>query len=216
LNHLLRSKTGWGDWLPYSLSLSLVNKAIGGRSARSFTVENRFAEISKLVQPGDFVVIEFGHNYGGSPKSNDNGRSDCPGTRTVTCTFTNGTVVKTFDAYMSEAAEMFVKLGAYVVISSQTPNNPWEGGNFSYVPGRFVSGAALAVKNVGSVNVTLVDHGQYVANAFKALGKEAVDAMYPNDHTHTNAAGADVVSRAFVKSLVCGLRLRRQLLMPKY
>jgi rhamnogalacturonan acetylesterase len=167
-------------------------------------VENRFAEITKLVQPGDFVVIEFGHNDGGSPNSSDNGRSDCPGTGDVTCTTKNGTVVKTFDAYMSEAAQTFAKLGAYVIISSQTPNNPWESGTFRYAGGRFVSGAALAVKNVANVNVTFVDHGQYVANAYKALGKEAVDAFYPNDHTHTSPAGADIVSKAFVKSVVCG------------
>ncbi|KAH8748370.1 hypothetical protein BGZ57DRAFT_773933, partial [Hyaloscypha finlandica] len=78
-----------------------------------------------------------------------------------------------------------------------------ESGTFSYAAGRLVCGAALAVKNVANGNVTLVDYWQYAANAYKALGKEAVDAFHPNDHTHTSPAGVDVVSKAFVKC-VCG------------
>jgi rhamnogalacturonan acetylesterase len=33
------------------------------------------------VKPGDWVIIEFGHNDGGSPypASSDIGRADCPG-----------------------------------------------------------------------------------------------------------------------------------------
>ena len=53
---------GWGEFLQYSLSIPVVNKAIAGRSARSYTVEGHFAEIAALVKPEDFVVIEFGHN----------------------------------------------------------------------------------------------------------------------------------------------------------
>jgi hypothetical protein len=48
-----------------------------------------------------------------------------------------------------------------------------------------------------------VDHGTYVAKAYKKLGKAAVDAMYPQDHTHTNLKGAQVVAETFVKAAVC-------------
>ncbi|KAF8854822.1 hypothetical protein BDZ45DRAFT_552336, partial [Acephala macrosclerotiorum] len=100
----------------------VTNSAIGDRSARSFTVENRFTPIAKSVLPGDVVIVEFGHNDGSSPKSNDNGRSDCPGIGlTTTCTLTNGTPIKTFDTYLSSAATLFTSLGAYITISFQTP-----------------------------------------------------------------------------------------------
>jgi rhamnogalacturonan acetylesterase len=78
---------GWGEYLRYSLDaakFAVVNKAIGGRSARSFTREGRFDEVIGLLQAGDWVVIEFGHNDGGS-LSNDNGRSDCFGAGSETC-----------------------------------------------------------------------------------------------------------------------------------
>ena len=52
---------GWGQYLQYSLNEPVVNHAIGGRSARSFTREGRFDEVLAQVESGDFVVIEFGH-----------------------------------------------------------------------------------------------------------------------------------------------------------
>ena len=57
------------------------NSAIAGRSARSYTREGRFQTIANVLKPGDWVIVEFGHNDGGSPypASSDNGRADCPG-----------------------------------------------------------------------------------------------------------------------------------------
>ena len=52
---------GWGQYLQYSLNEPVVNHAVGGRSARSFTREGRFDEVLAQVESGDFVVIEFGH-----------------------------------------------------------------------------------------------------------------------------------------------------------
>ena len=79
---------GWGEYLQYSMdpqNAVVVNHAIGGRSARSYTREGRFDEVAAQVQNGDWVVIEFGHNDGGSPNNNDNGRSDCPGEGEEVC-----------------------------------------------------------------------------------------------------------------------------------
>lgn len=78
---------GWGHYLQYSFPSSVAvvsNKAIAGRSARSYTREGRFDAVVALVQSGDWVVIEFGHNDGGS-LSTDNGRTDCFGDGAETC-----------------------------------------------------------------------------------------------------------------------------------
>lgn len=50
---------GWGEYLQYSLSISVINDAVAGRSARSYTVEGRFTTVANAVQSGDFVVIEY-------------------------------------------------------------------------------------------------------------------------------------------------------------
>ncbi|KAL4990031.1 SGNH hydrolase-type esterase domain-containing protein [Aspergillus falconensis] len=196
------STPGWGDYIADSVSVEISNQAIGGRSARSYTREGRFQAIADVLQAGDYVVIEFGHNDGGS-LSTDNGRTDCPGDGDETCeTVYNGVAetVLTFPAYIENAALLFLEKGANVLISSQTPNNPWESGTFSYTPNRFVGYAELAAQRAG---VEYVDHGAYTASIFEALGADTVNSFYPNDHTHTNSEGSSVVADAFLKAVVC-------------
>ncbi|KAK3937572.1 SGNH hydrolase-type esterase domain-containing protein [Diplogelasinospora grovesii] len=193
---------GWGQYLNKYVTIPVVNKAIGGRSARSFFNEGRFTEIERLVAPGDIVVIEFGHNDGGSPNSaSDNGRSDCPGTE-VTTTCKSGKnaseTVYTFGYYVETATTNLKAKGASVVISSQTPNNVWEGGKYNAAPSRFVGYAATAAKNAG---VGFVDHFQAVANMYLKLGGDQTNALYPKDHTHTSPEGADLSAQAFVEAI---------------
>jgi rhamnogalacturonan acetylesterase len=182
-------------------SRSPFNSAIAGRS---YTVEGHFNTIAAAVTPGDFVLIEFGHNDGGNPNPTDNGRSDYPGSGSQICTTAAEIVVQTFPTYMTNAAKLMLSKGAKVIISSQTLNNPWESGAFSYAPTRFVTYAKAVVQALGNPNVVFVDHGQYVANEYQSLGKVAVDAFFPNDHTHTSPAGVTVVEKAFMKGLMCG------------
>lgn len=178
-----------------------MNDAIAGRSARSYTDEDRFTTLAAAVSPGDFVVIEFGHNDGGS-LSTDNGRSDCVGDGAQTCTTSAGVVVQTYVTYLTNAAKALIAKGAKVIISSPTPDNTCESGTCSYTAPRFTGYCQIVVKNAGA-NASFVDHGQYVANLYKSLGATAVDKFYPNDHTHTSPLAADLVAGAFVKGLLC-------------
>jgi len=57
--------TGWGQMLPIYFNEAHVvvkNHAIGGRSSGSFLREGRFDKVLQDLQPGDYVLIEFGHN----------------------------------------------------------------------------------------------------------------------------------------------------------
>ncbi|MCJ1329404.1 hypothetical protein MMC10_006084 [Thelotrema lepadinum] len=195
---------GWGAFLGNFTSLAIVNDAIAGRSARSFTREGRFTAMAASVKSGDYVIIEFGHNDGGSLTPTDNGRTDCTpvnGNYATTCSTVYDGVsetVLTYTAYEENAAKLFESKGATVILSTATPDNPWETGTFTYSANRFVGYCRDAATATGS---TFVDHGQYTANAFQALGGSKVDAFYPNDHTHTSPAGALVVAKAFAQAL---------------
>ncbi|KAE8354720.1 SGNH hydrolase-type esterase domain-containing protein [Aspergillus coremiiformis] len=192
---------GWGQYV-HDVSVTVSNHAMGGRSARSYTREGRFDAIANVLQPGDYVVIELGHNDGGSLRT-DNGRTNCPGTGAERCQVTYGgqaETILTFPAYLENAARNFVSKGAKVLISSQTPNNVWESGAYAYSPARFVDYARLAAQNAG---VDYVDHGAYVAARYQALGAQTVNSYYPNDHTHTSPEGARVVADAFLKAVAC-------------
>ena len=60
---------GWGNFLHEHLDTTKIiveNHAIGGRSSRSFQTEGRWDKILARMSPGDFVLIQMGHNDGGS------------------------------------------------------------------------------------------------------------------------------------------------------
>jgi len=197
------STQGWGVYLPYSLQgVTVVNNAVAGTSARSYTDTNRFATLAAKVVSGDFVIIEFGHNDGGSLSTTDNGRTDCYGSGNETCITPDGVTVYTYVEYLTNATERMIAKGAQVIISSPTPDNACETGTCSYTPSRFTDYGKIVVENSGSQS-SFVDHGQYVGNRYIALGVTVVDSYYPVDHTHTSPAGADVVAGQFVKGILC-------------
>lgn len=59
-----RPETGWGEALPqyFRDGVRIDNRAQNGRSTRTFIAEGRWQAIVDALRPGDFVLIEFGHN----------------------------------------------------------------------------------------------------------------------------------------------------------
>ncbi|GAB2547328.1 rhamnogalacturonan acetylesterase [Rufibacter soli] len=57
-------ESGWGEGLKKVVNPKAVvhNHAASGRSARSFVSEKRWAAVLDSIQPGDYVIIQFGHN----------------------------------------------------------------------------------------------------------------------------------------------------------
>jgi lysophospholipase L1-like esterase len=57
-------ETGWGMPLGTFFDTTVVvdNRAQNGRSTRTFLAENRWQPIAAALQPGDYVLIQFGHN----------------------------------------------------------------------------------------------------------------------------------------------------------
>ncbi|WP_345710893.1 GDSL-type esterase/lipase family protein, partial [Kineococcus glutinatus] len=57
-------QAGWGQALPRYLSedVRVDNRAIGGRSSRSFIAEGRLDEILLAIRPGDHLLVQFAHN----------------------------------------------------------------------------------------------------------------------------------------------------------
>ncbi|MGX7173168.1 rhamnogalacturonan acetylesterase [Enterococcus ratti] len=59
-----RPETGWGEKLPcyFNTSISFNNQARNGRSTKSFLEEGRLTRLSAKFLPGDFLLVQFGHN----------------------------------------------------------------------------------------------------------------------------------------------------------
>jgi len=57
-------ETGWGMALQsyFKADVTVDNRALNGRSTKSFRAEKRWDPILAELNPGDYVFIEFGHN----------------------------------------------------------------------------------------------------------------------------------------------------------
>ena len=64
-----KGQQGWGDPLIKLFDpakIKVENHAIGGRSSRTFQNEGRWDRILAAARAGDFVLVQMGHNDGGS------------------------------------------------------------------------------------------------------------------------------------------------------
>lgn len=59
-----RPQAGWGQMLPrfFTDKATFVNRAIGGRSSKSFLVQGRLDEVLRQLRPNDYFFVQFGHN----------------------------------------------------------------------------------------------------------------------------------------------------------
>lgn len=59
-----KPRAGWGEMLSkyFSPEIEVINRAIGGRSSRSFIEQGRLARIEEEIKEGDYLFIQFGHN----------------------------------------------------------------------------------------------------------------------------------------------------------
>jgi len=62
---------GWGEPLAQwfdPAKVNLVNRAVGGLSQPGpFTMASTWRRVLDMMKPGDFVIMQFGHNDGGAP-----------------------------------------------------------------------------------------------------------------------------------------------------
>ena len=59
-----KPESGWGVEFAQFVKngVVVINKAASGRSTKSFIAEKRWKTVLDSIKPGDFVIIQFGHN----------------------------------------------------------------------------------------------------------------------------------------------------------
>jgi len=59
-----KSQAGWGQMLSpnYDAKVKVLDKAVGGRTARRFIQEGTLAAILQAIKPGDYLLVQFGTN----------------------------------------------------------------------------------------------------------------------------------------------------------
>lgn len=179
-----------------------VNCAKAGRSTRTFLDEGRWDEIYNSLEPGDYVLIQFGHNdIGGIDRDKERGViASADDTCHVYHLASNGSykVVYSFGWDLKKFIEDTREKGATPILLSLTPRNEWPGGKVERRNGSYGKWYAQVVAETG---VDFVDIHNITADALDAMGKEKAAAMFNHDHTHTSLAGARLNCRSLAKGL---------------
>ncbi|MCB2410637.1 rhamnogalacturonan acetylesterase [Hymenobacter lucidus] len=210
-------QVGWGAELPLFLDstrLRIDNRAMAGRSTRTFVSEQRWRTVDSLLCPGDFLLMQFGHNEGGAPDTTKAGRRGVlrgTGEEIRALTWPDGRheTVHTYGRYLRWFIHEAKARGATPIVASMIPRNQWQNGKVKRASQDFGDWAAEVARQEG---VAFIDLNQFTANKYDQLGPDAVARLFAGDHTHTNEAGA-LINAASVAE---GIRANRQLALRKY
>ncbi len=205
-NNNANGAQGWGDsFISYfdAKKINVLNRALGGRSSRTFITEGLWDKVLSEMKKGDFVLIQFGHNDAGAINDASRARGSLPGTGEETQEIDNQLnkkheVVHTYGWYMRKMIADTKAKGATPIVLSLTVRNIWKDGHVERGPGKFGQWAAEVAK---SQYVTFIDVTTLIADRYEKLGEERVKELFATDHTHTSPAGAELNASLVVTGL---------------
>ncbi|MGA2062827.1 MAG: rhamnogalacturonan acetylesterase [Thermoguttaceae bacterium] len=197
---------GWGK--PFAdlfdpAKVKIVNGARGGRSSRTFITDGSWDKIISQVKARDYVLIQFGHNDGGTINGPATARGSLPGLGEETQEIDNvltseHETVHTFGWYMHKMIQDVKNKDATPILLSLTVRNIWKEGKVERGSGKF----GMWTKDLAKAeNVAFIDLTNIVADQYEEMGENVVKPLFPRDHTHTGDAGAEINARNVVGGL---------------
>jgi lysophospholipase L1-like esterase len=208
---------GWGSHIAKYLDtnkISVSNQAQAGRSTRTFIKEGRWDRVLSTLKPGDFVMMQFGHNEGSNPDTSRRGNRGVLrgiGEDSVILTWPNNSVevVHTYGWFLRKFIKDAKAKGATPIVLSMIPRNEFKNGKVDRADKDFGLWAKQSSEMEG---VYFIDLNAITADKYDKLGPEEVNKFFPGDHTHTNPAGADVNAQSVVE----GIKQIKALQLNKY
>ena len=204
---------GWGSQAGLIFDpdkITWENVAMAGRSTRSYLREGRWDKVYNALQPGDFVLIQFGHNDI-CPITDKKERGVIPGTADTCHVYqmeTDGRyeVVYSFGWYLRKFIDDVREKGATPILLSLTPRNEWPTGkierrNDTY--GRWyrevVSETGVDFVDIHNISADFLDKKFAGKNPERCKQKASI--YFNNDHTHTSLIGAQMNAKSLAKGL---------------
>jgi lysophospholipase L1-like esterase len=195
-----RPETGWGEALQQYFDVDrvrVVNLARNGRSTVSFRAEGRWDALLEELKPGDYVLIQFGHNdeKADNPSVYADASTDYP---------------RNLGRFVDEARAR----GAHPVLLTPVARRRFAaGGTVQDTHGAYPD-AARAVARAESVplldmqrrsTAVLREYGEAGSRAlFLHVDSAAHHPNYPHgvrDDTHFSSLGAEVMARQVVEAI---------------
>ncbi len=166
---------GWGMMLQghFDRHVRVENHAVNGRSSKSFISEGRWDEVLRRLKPGDYVIIQFGHN----DEKADTLRHTEPGT--------------TFDANLRRFARETIDRGAHPILMNAVVRR-----NFFQASDGSAEDEALRNTTYEDEQVnsdTLIDtHGAYLLSPRRVAEELGVTFIDANRITHDLEQGLGI------------------------
>ena len=211
---------GWGDWLAGFFDaerVEVINRAHGGRSSRTFITGGDWDAALALAGPGDFVLIQFGHNDSSPVNDNSRARGTLQGIGDETQEIDNlltgwRETVHTFGWYLRQYIRGTVAKGAAPVLLSPVPRNQFEHGRVTRAAADYGLWARQVAQEEGAA---FIDLNELAAAELEKISLTIGEAKtgeeyFCGDNTHSSLAGARLnaamVARGIEKSALCVLK----------
>ena len=195
---------GWGEPIVAyfdSAKITVLNRARGGRSSRTFLTEGLWDQVLSALKPGDFVLIQFGHNDGGPINDTSRARGAIKGVGEETEEIDNlltkkHEVVHSYGWYLRKYVADAKAKGATPIICSPIPRKIWKEGRIARDQyARWAEEVAKAEK------AGFIDLNEIIARKYEAMGAEKVESLFADEHTHTTMAGAELNAASVIAGL---------------
>jgi lysophospholipase L1-like esterase len=216
---------GWGDHFAQFFDTSRINvanRAIAGRSARSYIDEGHWATTLGEMKSGDFLLLQMGHNDGGDlggakPRGDLKGIGDDTQDVAQTVGPFAGKIetIHTFGWYLRKMIDDAKAKGVHPILLTPTIRNIWSApdGSPCGAPTQPACPAGSHIeRDMGSYNdwvrqvaaqeqIPVLELGTVEADRLEALGPEKTAPLFPKDHTHTSPEGADLVAQCVATTI---------------
>jgi lysophospholipase L1-like esterase len=200
---------GWGDVVGRYFDpqrIIVENYALPGRSSRTFQTQGWWAQVMAAARPGDFVMIQLGHNDGGPLDDTNRARGTIPGIGDESRQIYNPVMhrpetVHTYGWYMRKYISDARAKGMTPIICSPVPHVPKDTAT--------VDDADKANDVEWSEEVARQEHAffiplnQVITAHYVSMTPKEVKARYftTQDNTHANPAGAALNASAAIDGL---------------
>ena len=193
---------GWGSFLHTWFDpdkVNVVNRAIGGRSSRTYITQGYWNQQKELLKPGDIVLIQFGHNDASPVDDSSRARGVLDGIGDEHRTLFNQLTkeeetVYTYGEYLRRYISDIREAGATPVICSPVPTN-------GTVLSKLVQFDQWAEQLAATEGVAFLDLSDIIAAAYKEEGAEKVEEFFARDRVHTTQKGAQFTAKLVVSAL---------------
>jgi lysophospholipase L1-like esterase len=130
---------GWGEPLVEYFDpakINVVNRAVGGLSSRTYLTQGHWDRVLAMLKPGDFVMMQFGHNGSGPVDDPARARGTLRGTGEETREIDNPItkrheVVHSYGWYLRRFIADAKARGATPIVCSPIPRKIWKDGKIA-------------------------------------------------------------------------------------